>query len=204
VSGVLNASQQELPAAIDPAGPQSVNANHSSSAPNSRRRLAESRQDPRSAAGQRPRRGEREPSRECGQARPIAHTSLGPVHPSKVSKVPRRKWPGPPQRPNVSEELSSDAQPPLPGLDIPKAAAPPRPGGGGGPPVSPRRSSRLQEAEPSTTEGPAGIVSTDSLKGVAQSRPKGIVAGSPKSAGSAKPRGVSKRQRSSTTRCRAR
>ncbi|KAG5790577.1 hypothetical protein H9Q69_010361 [Fusarium xylarioides] len=168
-------AQPELPVAIDPAGLQNGNGNHSSPAPRSRRRLIQSRQES-SAAAQRPLRGARETSRG---GRPEARASLGPVNPSKVSKAPGKRAPVPPRPPHASGETSSA-------------------------PMLPRRSKRLQEAKPSTAEDPSGIASTDSLKGMAQSRPKGIVAGGPKSAASTKPRGVSKRRRLSTTRHRAR
>lgn len=167
--------QPELPAAIGPMGLQNGNGNHSSPAPRSRRHLTQSREDS-SAAAQRPLRGARETSHD---ARPEARASLGPVNPSKVSKALRKRMPAPRRRPNASGEPPSA-------------------------PVPPRRSKRLQEAKLSTAKDPTGIISTDSLKGMAQSRPKGILASSPKSTGSAKPRGVSKRRRSSTTRRRAR
>ncbi|KAH6974908.1 hypothetical protein EDB80DRAFT_784081 [Ilyonectria destructans] len=169
--------QPELPVAIDPAGLQNGNGNHSSPAPRTRHRLTQSRQEP-SAAAQRPLRGgARETSRD---GRPEARASFGPVNPSKVSKTPRKRVPAPRRPPNASGETPSA-------------------------PMLPRRSKRLQEAKPSTAEDPSGIASTDSLKGMARTRPKGIMAGGPKSAGSTKPRGVSKRRRLSkfTTRYRA-
>ncbi|KAI1302261.1 hypothetical protein F5Y03DRAFT_396606 [Xylaria venustula] len=70
--------------------------------------------------------------------------------------------------------------------------------------IPPRRSKRLEPPEPSTAKGPTGITSTDSLKSIAQSRPKRKVAGNPISMVSANPQGISKRQRPSMTRGKAR
>jgi hypothetical protein len=70
--------------------------------------------------------------------------------------------------------------------------------------MPPRRSKHLQEAKLSTIEDLARIASTYSPNGVAESRQNWIMAGSPKSAGSAKPRGISKGQRSSGMQRKAR
>ncbi|KAI1463208.1 uncharacterized protein F4812DRAFT_463900 [Daldinia caldariorum] len=155
LSSVSNASQQELPATLDAAGLRNGDADHSFSVPNLRRRLTESRQDARSAIGQRPRRGERAPSSKDGRARPTG-TVLGPVRPAKVSKVsPSGKGSGPRQVMNPSE-LPSDAQPPLSELDLPKP--PPAPAS-----VPLRRSRRLQGIRPEAFTDPAAVASTDSV-----------------------------------------
>lgn len=84
------------------------------------------------------------------------------------------------------EEFLADAQPTLPGLDIPEPSA-------WTPPVSPRRSPRLQEAERKMAADYVEIASEYLLNSASLSRPRGAIAGSPKSADSAKPRGPSKR-----------
>ncbi|KAI9163549.1 hypothetical protein HJFPF1_05166 [Paramyrothecium foliicola] len=101
-------ARTERSVAINEVDLQNANANGSSPAPRSRRRLTQSRQES-SAAGQRPLRGGRETSRG---GRPKAHASLGPVNPSKVSKVPRKRAPVPARPPNVSGETSSARMPP--------------------------------------------------------------------------------------------
>ncbi|KJZ72677.1 hypothetical protein HIM_07869 [Hirsutella minnesotensis 3608] len=191
LSGLPNVSQ-ELSAALDQPGLQNSNANHSFTASNVRRRLTESGQDARSAAGQRP-RGERAPSPKEGRAQRTAGKALGPVHPGKVSKAqPRGKGPGPRRGRNASE-LPSDAQPSLTDLDLPE----PPPVSA---PVPPRRSRRLRETNHGASTDPAAVASADSLNGVSPSLPRRTAAGSLKPSGSAKPRGVSKRQYPSTRR----
>ncbi|TWU71216.1 hypothetical protein ED733_000464 [Metarhizium rileyi] len=164
-------AQPGQPVAIDPAGSQDGNGNHSSPGPRSPRRLTHHRQES-STAAQRPIRSARETSRG---GRPEARASSGQVNQSKISKAPRKRVPAPPRPPNASGEASSA-------------------------PMLPRKSRRLQEVKSHTAEDSSGITSMDSLKGMAQSRrPKGIAACGPDSAASAKPRGVSKRRRLSTT-----
>ncbi|KAH8727585.1 hypothetical protein GQ44DRAFT_90893 [Phaeosphaeriaceae sp. PMI808] len=70
--------------------------------------------------------------------------------------------------------------------------------------LPPRRSKRLEPPKPSTAKGPTGITSVDSPKAVARLRPKRNGAGNPKSMGSAKPQGISKKPRLTRTRGKAR
>ncbi|KAH7115783.1 hypothetical protein B0J13DRAFT_590416 [Dactylonectria estremocensis] len=140
VSGSLNASPQEPSLATDPAELLHGDVSHSSTASNPRRRHAASREAPQSGPQQRRRF-------EGGQA------LLGLVHSTKVSKARGKNRPGPRRRLNASE-LPSEAQQSLPEPDVPaplpKAA-----------PVPPRRSKRLQVAEPKTAADPSGIAATD-------------------------------------------
>jgi hypothetical protein len=196
VSGALNSSQQGLSVDIDSAGLENGDAERSPSASNSSRPRTGKRVL-RPTTGQPPRPSKKKPSHKDGQTQPVASKSLGPVHPSKVSKAAEKKRPGPRRRPNASQDVSSGDTPLLSGPDIaeqlPQTAS-----------LPPRRSKRIQPSEPSIPKDPAGIASTGSLKVIARSRPKRNVAGNPKSRGSAKPQGISKRQRSSTTRGKAR
>ncbi|KAH8669291.1 hypothetical protein BGZ61DRAFT_306762, partial [Ilyonectria robusta] len=176
-SGIRNASQQEPPA--DTLSELlNGDVSHSSTASNSRRRHATSREAPRSGPQQRRRF-------EGGQA------PLGPVHWTKVSKARGKNGPGPRRLPNASE-LPSEAQQSLPGLDVP--APPPKVA-----PVPPRRSKRLQVAERKTAADPSGIAATDPHVGGSQLRPRRISA-RPKPARLAKPQRVSKRRPSTTRR----
>jgi hypothetical protein len=142
----------------------------------------------------------RKPSHKDGQTQPMASISLGPVHPSKVSKVSKasgKKRPGPQRRPNASQDVSSGDALSFSGPDIaeklPQTTS-----------VPPRRSKRIRPPEPSKSKDSTGIASTDSRKTIAGSRPKRKVAGNSKSTGSAKPQGISKRQRPNTTRGKTR
>ncbi|KAI1655127.1 hypothetical protein F4813DRAFT_398672 [Daldinia decipiens] len=174
-SGFPAASQREMPAVPNPDGLQTSSANHSPSAPNSQRRLREGRQDARSATGQRPRPGQRMPSPEDGWVRPTAGTVLGLVHPTKVSKAPRKEL-GPQRRKNASK-----LRPNAPVVPASKPA-----------PVPPRRSRRLQEAKYKASTNPAVVASTDLGNGTSLPRPKKTTI-SPKSSSLAKPRGVPNR-----------
>ncbi|KAH8684918.1 hypothetical protein BGZ60DRAFT_467230 [Tricladium varicosporioides] len=138
----------------------------------------------RPTTGQALRPSRKKPSHKDGQPQPVASASLGPVHSSK-------------RRPNASQEMFPGDPPLLSGPDIVE----PLPQTAG---IPPRRSKRLEPPEPSTAKGPTGITSTDLLGSIAQSRPKRKVAGNPISIVSANPQGISKRQRSSTTRGKAR
>ncbi|KAI9889119.1 MAG: hypothetical protein M1814_005780 [Vezdaea aestivalis] len=125
-SSVPNIFRQELPITVVSAGVQDGSI----------------RQGPPSAAEQRREQDGRAPSHEEGQARSLSRTSLGPFHPSRVSKAPRKKGPSPRQQPNLSGESMSDAQPSLPVQGIfglPLEASP----------FLPRRSKRLQVSKPS-------------------------------------------------------
>jgi hypothetical protein len=126
----------------------------------------------------------KQPSNKDWQPQPAASAFLGPAHSSRVSKATRNKMPGPQRWSNASQEVSSGAPPVLSGLDITR--------------IPPRRSKRLEMPEPSKVEGTTLITSTDSPKVITQLRQKR------KSTGSAKPRGISKKQPSSKTRRKAR
>ena len=193
-SGVTNSSQQGLSADIDSAGLENGNAERSPSASNSPRPRTGKRVL-RPSTGQTLPPSKRKPSNKDEQTQPRASISLGPLHSSKISKAAGKKRPGPRRRPNASQEVSSGDPPLLSGPDIteplPQTAV-----------IPPRRSKRIQPPEPSVAEDPAGIASTDSLKGVARSRPKRNVASNPKSRGLSNPQGISKKQR--TTRRKVR
>ncbi|KAH8587523.1 hypothetical protein B0O99DRAFT_694404 [Bisporella sp. PMI_857] len=195
-SDIMNTSQQGPSWDVDSARLENGDAERSPSASNSLRPRT-GKQVLRPTTGQALRPSRKKPSHKDGQPQPVASASLGPVHSSKVSKATGKKRPRPQRRPNASQEMSPGDPPLLSGLDIveplPQTAS-----------ILPRRSKRLEPPEPSTAKGPTGITSTDSLKSIAQSRPKRKVAGNPISMVSANPQGISKRQRSSTTRGKAR
>lgn len=195
-SGIMNTSQQGPSSDVDSARLENGDAERSPSASNSLRPRTGKRVL-RPTTGQALRPSRKKPSHKDGQPQPVASASLGPVHSSKVSKATGKKRPGPQRRPNASQEMSPGDPPLLSGPDIveplPQTAS-----------IPPRRSKRLEPPEPSTAKGPTGITSTDSLKSIAQSRPKRKVAGNPISVVLANPQGISKRQRSSTTRGKAR
>ncbi|KAI1292604.1 hypothetical protein F5Y03DRAFT_18916 [Xylaria venustula] len=111
-------------------------------------------------------------------ARPEAHAYLAPLNPSSVAKA-RKRAPALRRLRNASGEPSSSA------------------------PMPPRRSKRLQEAKLEAAQDTIGIAFTDSLKDKAPSMQRGIIAGKPKTASSAKPQGISKKPRLSTTQHRA-
>ncbi|KAF4632618.1 hypothetical protein G7Y89_g5509 [Cudoniella acicularis] len=185
-SGIMSTSQQGPPADVDSARLENSDAECSPSTSNS----------PRPKTGKRvlrPMTGQT--SRPNGQ--PAASISLGPVHPSKVSKATGKKRPGPRRRPNASHDVSSGDAPLLSGPDI--AEKPPQTAS-----VPPRRSKRIQPPKPSKIKDSTGIASTDSLKTIARSRPKRKVAGNPISMVSAATQGISKRQQSKLTRGKAR
>ncbi|MCJ1355519.1 MAG: hypothetical protein MMC33_005511 [Icmadophila ericetorum] len=192
----MNKSQQGLFAEVDFVSLENGDAERSPSA-SSLPRPKTGKQVLRPTTGQPSRPSKRKPSHKDGQTQPVASISLGPVLPSKVSKATGKKRPGPRRRPNASQDVSSGDAPSLSGPDIaeklPQTAS-----------VPPRRSKRIQPLEPSKIKDSTGIASTDSLKTIARSRPKRKVAGNPISMVSAKPQGISKRQRSSPTRGKAR
>ncbi|KAI0869622.1 hypothetical protein GGS24DRAFT_147392 [Hypoxylon argillaceum] len=109
---------------------------------------------------------------------PEEHASLAPVNPSSVTKA-RKRAPSLRRLRDASGEPSSSA------------------------PVPPRRSKRLQEAKLNAAQETVGIDFTDSMKDKAPSRKRGTRAGKPKTASSAKPQGISKKPRLSTTQQRA-
>ncbi|KAL8650304.1 MAG: hypothetical protein Q9210_003900 [Variospora velana] len=191
--GIMNTSQQGPSADADSARQENGHDERSPSASNAPRPRTGKRVL-RPATGQALRPSRKEPSYKDGQPQPAASASLGPVHSSKVSKASGKKRPRPQPRPRISENGSSDGL--LVSSDVDNAPSPTR--------VASRRSSRIQPPVPIVAKDPTVIASTDSLKDIAQSRPKRKAAGNPKSMGSAKPQGISKRPRSSTTRGKAR
>ncbi|KAH8782178.1 hypothetical protein BGZ57DRAFT_759154 [Hyaloscypha finlandica] len=195
VSGALNSSQQGPPADIASAGSENGDAEHPPSAPNSPRPRTGKRVL-RPTTGQVLGPSRRKQSQKDGQPQSVASASLGPVHPSKVSKAAGKTKPGR-QRPlNISQEVSSGGLPLSSGVD----AAEPQPS----PPpdrVTPRRSKRIQ---PPVSKDPAKTASTDPSKGAVRSKPERKVASNPTTRSSAKPQGVLKRQLAKTTRGKAR
>jgi hypothetical protein len=195
-SGIMNTSQQGPSADVDSARLENGDAERTPSASNLPRPRTGKRVL-RPTTGQALRPSRKPPSRKDGQPQPVASASLGPAHSSKASKATGKKRPGPQRRLNASQEVPSGDPPLLSGPDIaeplPQTAS-----------IPPRRSKRLEPPEPGTAKGPTGIASTDLLKTIAGSRPKRKAAGNPISMVSTKPQGISKRQRSSPTRGKAR
>lgn len=171
----IYASQQNPPADIDSLELENGDSENSPSDPN----LAPQRQDRRTS---RPTAGEarsskRKPSLKDGQTQAVESTCLKPVHTPKVSKASTKKGQRARRRPDASEAA------PSPGSDIAENQAVSMP---------PRRSKRSRLTEPRITKG-SHLFSTHPLK--SEARPKRNIAGNSKSISSAKPQGVSKRQR---------
>jgi hypothetical protein len=124
----------------------------------------------------------RKPSYKDGQPQLVASASLGPVHSSKISKVARKKRPGPQRRPRISENVSSSSIKLSTGVDT--AEPPPSPAH-----VAPRRSSRIQRSVLSIAKNPTRTVFTDRSKRAVRSKPERTTRSS------AKPQGISKKQR---------
>ncbi|TVY92751.1 hypothetical protein LAWI1_G002077 [Lachnellula willkommii] len=92
-SAVMTTSQQGPPADIDLAGLENSDAKHPPSTPNSPRpRTGKRVLSPTKGQVLRPSR--RKQSQKDGQPQLVASASLGPVHPSKVSKAARKIKPG--------------------------------------------------------------------------------------------------------------
>ncbi|KAI9767589.1 MAG: hypothetical protein M1840_005626 [Geoglossum simile] len=177
-SGILNTSQQGSSADADSASLENGDAERSPSTSNlARPKTGKQILHPTVGKASRPSR--KRPSHEDEQPQPVASVLLSPVHSSKVSKAIRKKRPGPQRQLNTEP--------------LPQTAS-----------IPPRRSKRLQPPEPSIAQGSTGIISTDSPKSISQPRPKRKVADTRVSTVSAKPQRISKRQRSSTTRGKAR
>jgi hypothetical protein len=198
-SGAMNTSQQRLSADIDSVGLGNGDAERSPPPPNLPRFRTGNRVL-RPTTGQASRPSKREPSNKGELPQPIASTSLGPVHPSKISKATGKKRPASQRRMQISKSISSGGLPLSSVVDV--AKLPPSPAR-----VSPRRSKRIQRLEPGmpndTTE--MASASTDSIRGITGSRPRRNVAGNPKSIDSTKPQGrISKRQRSNAVRGKSR
>ncbi|KAI0433084.1 hypothetical protein F5Y09DRAFT_300236 [Xylaria sp. FL1042] len=176
------------------------NTDQSPTTPHSQRSLTESAQSYHSVPRQRRSRDERVSPPRDGRSRLTGNTGLGPVHPARVSKTPpKRKRPGH-GRGRVASELSSDTQPPLPELGLlesPPVSAPVSA------PVQPRRSKRLQEVKLKASLESTTTLSNVPVKSIPPPKSKQRSAGKPKSSDSAKPKGVSKRQRPNTRRLKS-
>jgi hypothetical protein len=114
----------------------------------------------------------------------------------KVFKASGKEKPRPQRQLRISENGSSGGLQVSPGED--NSEVPPLPTC-----VAPCRSKRVQISESSIPKGPFGIASMDSLKVLARLRPRRNIAGNTKSRVSVKSKGISKRQRSNTTRGKA-
>ncbi|TAQ85236.1 hypothetical protein B7494_g6430 [Chlorociboria aeruginascens] len=123
-------------------------------------------------------------SQKDGQTQPAANLCLGPVHSSKISKVTRKKMPGPQGRSNPREVSS--------GVDATELQPSPDR-------MTPRRSKRIQLLIPNVAKDLAKTASTDPTKRAARSKAKRNIA----TKGSAKPQGISKKQPPKTTRGKA-
>jgi hypothetical protein len=194
----MTTSQQGPPVDIDSAGLENGDAEHPPSAPNSPRpRTGKRVLGPTKGQVLRPSR--RRQSQKDGQPQPVGSASLGPVHPSKVSKAAGKTKPGRQGRLNISQEVSSGGMPLSSGVD----AAEPQPS----PPpdrVTPRRSKRIQPPVPSISKDPTKTASTNPSKRAVRSKPERKVASSLTARSSAKPQGISKKQPAKITRGRAR
>jgi hypothetical protein len=194
----MTTSQQGPPTDIDSARLENGAAERPPSAPNSPRPRMDKRVlHPTKGQALRPSR--RKQSQKDGQPQPVASASLGPVHPSKVSKAAGKTKPGRQRRLNISQEVSSDGLPLSFGVD----AAEPQPS----PPpvrVTPRRSKRIQPPVSSVAKDPAKTASTDPSKCAVRSKPERKVASNLTTRSSAKPQGVSKRQSAKTAPRKAR
>ncbi|PGH29544.1 hypothetical protein GX50_07714 [[Emmonsia] crescens] len=122
------------------------------------------------------------------QPPPVDRSTLGPVHPSRITKSSAKKRPTPQRKPNQPDELSAAGLSSAPGPD---ATQTPR-----------RRSKRLQKHESSAADNPGERASKNPLDGVSQSRPTRASVSKPKTALSAKSQGVSKQKQTRTTRNR--
>jgi hypothetical protein len=180
---------------MDTARLENGDAERSPSAPNSPR-FRTGKRALRPTTGQASRPSRKKPSRKDGQPQPATSPSLGLVYSSKVSKAAGKKKPGPQQRLNISQNVSSDGLPLSSSVD---AAEPPSLDR-----VTPRRSKRIQPAVPSVAKGPAKTASTDPSKRAVRSKPERKVASNLTTRSSAKPQGVLKRQPAKTTREKAR
>jgi hypothetical protein len=165
------------------------NSERSLSAPNSPR-LRMGKRVLRLTTGQVLRPSRRKQSQKDGQP---ANASLGPVHSLKVSKAAIKKKPGPQQRLNISQKVSSDGSP----SSEPQPSPPPNH-------VTPRRSKRIQPPVSSVAKDPSKTASTDPSKRAVRSKPERKVASNLTTRSSAKPQGVLKRQSAETTRGKAR
>lgn len=193
-SGIMNTSQQGPSAEVGSARLENGDAKRSPSASNSPRPRTGKRVL-RPTTGQVLQPSKRKPSQKDGQTQPVANLSLGPVHASKVSKVARKKRPGPQRRSN-SQKLSSDGLPLSSGVD----AAEPQPSLDR---ITPRRSKRIQPLVPSVAKDLARTASTDPTKRAVRSKAERNVASNLSTRSSAKPQGISKRQPPKTTRGKA-
>lgn len=124
---------------------------------------------------------------------PVAGESLDRPHSGKVSKAAGKQRPGPPQQPHVSHEVSSDDPALSSAVDTPEPQMEPVR-------ATPRRSKRLRSRVPNVAEEHTRTASTDPTKRTSHSMPLRSVAGDPTARSSAKPKGISRRQRAKPTR----
>jgi len=184
-SNSMSTSQQGLSAAITSSGLINGGVEVEGSEPinSSRVRHSSARQMPQSTR--------RKPSRGK-QIQPEANTSLGAIHSSRVLKAVGKKT-SRPRRPQITPPKASFDDPTIPSrLGMAEQT------------IIPRRSKRIQSKELSMAKGLTGITSAESPMVIAQSRPKRNVVQNPEFIGASKPQGISKKQRSSTTRRKAR
>lgn len=197
-SAVMTTSQQRLPADIDSAGLENGDAGHHPSAPNSpRSRTARQVLPPTKGQVSRPSR--RKQSQEVGQSLSATSESLGPVHPSKVSKATRKTKLGRQRRLNISQEVFCGDMPLSSGVDAagPQSSPPPDC-------LTPRRSKRIQPPISSVAKDPANTVSIVPSKRAVRSKSERGAGSKLTTRNSAKPQGVLKRQPAKTTRGKAR
>jgi hypothetical protein len=151
-SAVMTTSQQGPPPDIDSARLENGDAEHPASAPNSPRpRTGKRVLGPTKGQVLRPSR--RKKSQKDGQPQPVASASLGPVHPSKLSKAAGKTKPGRQRRLNISQEVSSGGMPLSSGVDAAESQPSPPPDR-----VTPRRSKRIQPPVSSVAKDPAKTV----------------------------------------------
>ncbi|PMD15359.1 hypothetical protein NA56DRAFT_710032 [Hyaloscypha hepaticicola] len=143
--------------------------------------------------GQALRPNKRKQSQKDGQPQPVASASLGPVHPSKVSKAAGKRK-GPHRQLNISQKVSSDGLLLSSGVDAAEPQPSPSPDR-----VAPRRSKRIQPPATTVSKDPTRTASTNPSKRAVRSKP---VASSLTTRSSAKPQGISKKQPAQITRRR--
>ncbi|KAL9101821.1 MAG: hypothetical protein Q9163_002968 [Psora crenata] len=187
---IMNTSEQRPSAEVDPARLESGDTGRSPSAASSPRTTIGKRVL-RSTTKQLMRPNERKPSPKDGQNQPVANISLGPIHPSKVSKVAGEKKARPRRRPNP-QRVSSDGSPLPSGVDAVEAQpSPDRP--------NPCRRKRTQPPVLNVANDLARTACTDP-----STKPGRRSARNLSTKSSAKPQGISKGQPPKTARAKAR
>jgi hypothetical protein len=182
VSGVTNTYQPRPPADIGSAGLESGGTEHppsTSNPPHYRTGKRNLRPPKRQASHP----SKNIPSHKAGQPQPVAVASLGPAHPLKVSKPTVNKRPRQ-QQLNASRVAPSGILPLFSG----KVAADN---------VTVRSSQRVEKYASSVAED------QDPSKGAVRSKPEQRVASNVTTRSAGKPRGISKRKTTQTTRRKA-